>query len=170
MKGFHGGYRHGVRDNEQGRKLFFLFQQAAGTFVGSCHVEVSGLGYQVRVQGDAVFGQRLAVAVVAQLADGVVMSGVQEDGDLLVALTDQDLHRPAGFRLVIDGDGGVGVLIQTAKAVGERAADERNIQRCRLLRCIVEAAAQQDETPEYSELHGSVPGIPLPKLLFLPVT
>ena len=54
----------------------------------------------------------------------------------------------AGLRLVVDGNGGVGVFFQTAEAVGKRAADKGDLQSRRLFRRVVKAAAQQDQSQQ----------------------
>ena len=82
------------------------------------------------------------------MADRVVADRFQNDADFPMTVICQQSNRTVSRLLVVNGNGGIICPFQRSKAVGIGAADKRNAQRRRLLRRIVKAAAQQDQSQQ----------------------
>ena len=106
-----------------------------------CAADVVAVGTQYGGGGEIGTGQRTEVALVAELADGAVVSVGDEGGDARMALRDEVLHRLVSRFLVGDGDGGVTLVFQRAVGVGVGAADEGDGDGGQIPGGVVEAAA-----------------------------
>jgi len=92
--------------------------------------------------------QRLHVALVAQLADGLVVRTGDQGGNAPVPVAVQLLYRLLCGVAVGNGHGGIFTLGQRTVAVGVGAADKGNVQQCQIGGGVVKAAAQKNDAPQ----------------------
>ena len=123
-------------------------QLFADSVVGVLDVEAAGGDHQLRVERQPQLLQGADVALVAQLADGLVIGPGDQRRDAPVSVAVQLPHGLLGRLLVGDGHGGILALGQRAVTVGVGAAHEGNIQKRQVGGSIVELSAQENDTPQ----------------------
>ena len=92
--------------------------------------------------------QSLHVALVPQLADGLVIGTGDQRGDLPVPVAVQLLHRLPRRVAVGDGHGGILPFDEGAVPVGEGAAHEGDVQQSQIRRGVVEPSAQKHDAAQ----------------------
>ena len=146
LQRLHGRHRRRIREHEQRAEILRPLQQPSGAFIGIRHLEAAaGLLDQVLIRLDAVCPHRVHKAAVPQLADGAVIPARDHGGDAPVSPPDQLFRRPIGRGIVVDGDGGIVLLVQTSEVVGITAADKGNPDHRELRGSIVKAPAQEEQ-------------------------